>query len=662
MGLLEQLLADKTTKTNIIWATDAYQELGNDYQRDKEIKIPLITGINSDVIKTRARKAMEQQSERTRRHAEVFTPLWICHKMVSHADSIWFGEDDAFLDAEQPTQCVQFPHRKKWQHYVDSRRLEITCGEAPYLVNRYDVSTGESIALVNRQGILDRKLRVVNENAVDEAEWLKWSLRAFQSTYGYEFQGDNLLIARVNLLMTFEEYLYARWKRKPTLEEYRGISKTIAWNIWQMDGLSGTIPYCKADEEFHQFSLFEWFDYENYQEKVQQQPCCRIYDWRRGNSLEYTNVNKGGRNMKFDFVIGNPPYQEETVEEVSQSNGQAPRKNIFHYFQMEADKVADCATVLIYPAGRWIHRAGKGMDAFGMQQINDVHLKKLIFYPDSRDVFSGVAIADGVGIVIKDAKKQANGFEYVYCRGNETISINMQNPGEELMPLNPNDLSIIEKVKRFVGEYDLDYLHNRILSRSLFGIESSFVENNPQKVIPLECGMDIDYAKKIKLFTNDKSGKAGRAKWYIADKDVIKNNANFIGQWKVVVSSANAGGQKRDNQLEIIDNHSAFGRARVALASFENESEAINFYNYVNSYVVKFMFLMTDESLTSLGKRVPDLMDYTDNNTFIDFSHAIDEQLYSLIGLEKIEIQYIKEVVDNIRKKKTKGDQHGDGE
>lgn len=299
MGLLKQLLVDKTTRTNIIWATDAYQEQGAEYQRDKEIKESLITGQNSDVIKTRARKAMEQQSDRTRKHAEVFTPLWICQKMVRYADDSWFGKTGAFSSSdEQSKEYISFSSTHKWQDYVDARRLEITCGEAPYLVNRYDVSTGESILLENREGILDRKLQVVNENVYDEAEWLKWVIRAFQSTYGYEFQGDNVLIARVNLLMTFEEYLYVRWKRKPSVAEYREIVKIIAWNIWQMDGLSGTIPYCKAEEEFHQFNLFEWIATEEYQEKVNEQPHCRIYDWRRGNSLEYANVNKEGRNMR----------------------------------------------------------------------------------------------------------------------------------------------------------------------------------------------------------------------------------------------------------------------------------------------------------------------------------------------------------------------------
>ena len=97
--------------------------------------------------------------------------------------------------------------------------------------------------LRERAGLLDRKLRVVGENTQTEEEWLEWTMRAFWATYGYEFQGDNVLIARVNLLMTFEEYLQERWKRKPTRAEYEKIANIITWNIWQMDGLKYVVPY-----------------------------------------------------------------------------------------------------------------------------------------------------------------------------------------------------------------------------------------------------------------------------------------------------------------------------------------------------------------------------------------------------------------------------------
>ena len=109
------------------------------------------------------------------------------------------------------TEKVEFDTADGWKKYVDSKRLEITCGEAPYIVSRYDAATGELLEIRQRIGILDRKLRVVNENTDSATEWFKWVLRAYQSVYGYEFQGDSLLIARINLLITFVDYMQDRW-------------------------------------------------------------------------------------------------------------------------------------------------------------------------------------------------------------------------------------------------------------------------------------------------------------------------------------------------------------------------------------------------------------------------------------------------------------------
>ena len=291
LGLLDRMLADKTTKKNIMWATDAYDVLGMKYERHDEITSDLITGQHASVIKTRARKAMEQQTERTRQHAEVFTPLWVCQKMNDYADEVWFGAKDVFFKDGKPTGKIEFQGKDDWKKYVDSRRLEITCGEAPYLVSRYDVETGEMIPIPNRIGILDRKLRVVNENANTQKLWFEWAVRAFQATYGYEFQGDNLLIARVNLLMTFEEYMQQRWQRKPTIEEYRKFTNIIVWNIWQMDGLTGTVPYGTAEEAYHQMDLMELLGLDEKGKKENKQPRCRIFDWRAHSSITYVEMN-----------------------------------------------------------------------------------------------------------------------------------------------------------------------------------------------------------------------------------------------------------------------------------------------------------------------------------------------------------------------------------
>ena len=257
-NLLKLLLKDKTTKQNIIFATSAYSTDGNPIKETDQMTETILRGFNSCEIQPRVLKSQEQQQERTKAKAEVFTPSWICNKMNNHCDEEWFGRTGIFnIELENgwmvTNSPVPFEHEGDWMKYIDSKRLEITCGEAPYIVSRYDAATGELIEIRKRIGILDRKLRVVNENTDNEADWLKWVLRAYQSVYGYEFQGDNLLIARINLLVTFVDYMQDRWGRVPTDTELRKIANVIVWNLWQMDGMTGTVPFGKPKEQYHQY-------------------------------------------------------------------------------------------------------------------------------------------------------------------------------------------------------------------------------------------------------------------------------------------------------------------------------------------------------------------------------------------------------------------------
>ena len=75
---LHILLKDKTTKKNIIWATSSYKEFGEQYAADRQMTVEALTGLNPIMLQPRIMKAMEQQQERTRNYAEVFTPIWIC--------------------------------------------------------------------------------------------------------------------------------------------------------------------------------------------------------------------------------------------------------------------------------------------------------------------------------------------------------------------------------------------------------------------------------------------------------------------------------------------------------------------------------------------------------------------------------------------------------
>lgn len=295
-SLLDLLLKDKSTKKNIIWATDTYEDLGHGFSDKEQIDRTLLLQ-HADMIKPRIQKSQEDQAARTKKKAEVFTPAWLCNKMNNYCDQEWFGKKNVFnKENEDHTwetidDAIIFPKRKTWKHYVDSRRLEITCGEAPYLVSRYDVSTGKIIRpLKHRIGQLDRKLRVVNENADDYDEWVKWTVRAFEASYGYEYQGDNLLIARVNLLQTFIDYYQERWEKDPDEKLLRKITNVITWNIWQMDGLKDTVPLGKPYEEYHQMTIFEMT---GDMKKDESAVLCNIRNWRSGKSITFHSIKEG---------------------------------------------------------------------------------------------------------------------------------------------------------------------------------------------------------------------------------------------------------------------------------------------------------------------------------------------------------------------------------
>ena len=251
--LLEILLQDKTTKKNIIWATDDYAELGEPYSFKKEILPELVTGEQDSLIQPRVEKALEHQTNRTRDKAEVFTPSWICNAQNNLVDEQWFGRKDVFniqkeMSWKATTDKIIFPDDRQhtWQKYVDAQRLEISCGEAPYLVSRYDTVTGETIPISQRIGLLDRKLRVVRQMKV--------------------------------------------------------IANIIAWNLWQMDGTKYVVPgSCKENK----IEIISWFGSE---EQIALCPGCKsgnirahngiysiIKDWRSNQTMTFLSMVRGGK-------------------------------------------------------------------------------------------------------------------------------------------------------------------------------------------------------------------------------------------------------------------------------------------------------------------------------------------------------------------------------
>ena len=285
--VLETLLRDHTTRRNIFWATHDYEALGSAYDYHSQILPELITGENGMVIRPRVLKSKEQQTDRVKDMAEVFTPSWVCNAQNNLVDEAWFGLKDVF-NVENTTNHtwqpnpnkIEFPEGKTWKDYVRATRMEMTCGEAPYLVSRYDATTGEPIPLQDRIGLLDRKLRVVSENTETSGDWLDWAQIAYMHTYGFEWQGDNLLLAREALLWTFIEYYQEKFGKAPLVKSINYIAYIISWNIFQMDGLKGVVPdSCRHGVKEKIQTLF------GEEEQIVHCPGCQQEDIRRHNGI-----------------------------------------------------------------------------------------------------------------------------------------------------------------------------------------------------------------------------------------------------------------------------------------------------------------------------------------------------------------------------------------
>lgn len=294
--ILKTLLKDHSVshyykeERNIIWATHDYESLGAGYGYHEPILHPLITGARGNLIQPRAKKSREVQQQRITDKAEVFTPAWICNKQNNLVDNAWFGREGVFNtetdtpDGQhlwQPTDGkIEFPEGKTWTDYVRAPRLEVACGEAPYLVSRYDATACESLIPVReRIGLLDRKLRIVGENTETSDEWLVEAFNALHSTYGFEWQGDNLLLAREAVLYTFKEYYEEKFRQELDEKTLENAAYIISWNLWQMDGIKCVVPdSCASINRNQQLSLFG-------DDKPKECPACQ-----KGTNTGHTGI------------------------------------------------------------------------------------------------------------------------------------------------------------------------------------------------------------------------------------------------------------------------------------------------------------------------------------------------------------------------------------
>ena len=298
--LLNILLKDRTTGKNILFATDNYKKYGNSYLYNQEITPFKVIGYNGRIIRPRTDKSKIEQETRIRDKAEVFTPSWICNKQNNLIDEEWFGYKDVFnksIDHSWITKKrkIKFINDKNWIDYINAIRLEVSCGEAPYLVSRYDTVSGDIIPIEERIGLLDRKLRVINENVTELSDWIEYVVQAYKSIYAYEWQGDNLLIARENLLYTFIDNFEYKFKTLPDIEILKNIAEIISWNIFQMDGIKYVIPNSCKNNKIINYTLFG--------EEIIENEClgCKRNNIHKHNGI-YVRVMNWRTKRKIKFI------------------------------------------------------------------------------------------------------------------------------------------------------------------------------------------------------------------------------------------------------------------------------------------------------------------------------------------------------------------------
>lgn len=635
---LKFLLQDKTSKKNIVYATESYNHMGPRYAAQEHIEESSILGLDTCDLQPRILKTLSQQALRTRFKAEVFTPSWICNKMNNTLDELWFGYSNVFnkVDTDNNWEVnddpIFFPAHKKWTDYIDIRLLEITCGEAPFIVSRYDTSSGKVInPLKRRIGLLDRKLRVISENVKEENEWMKWVVRAYQSIYGYEWQGDNLLIARINLLMTFVDYVKWRWDRLPKDSEIRKIINIITWNIWQMDGKNGNLPYSSDEKTIRQMTIFD--DLEKGLETTSTSFVkAKFYDWRSNKSFRFNQIREIDTVKKFYAAIGNPPFQDETLGD---NKNFAPP--VYHNFLDAAHEVADKA-ILIHP-GRFLFGAGNTPKKWNEKMLKDPHLKVLFYEEDSKKVFANTDIKGGIAITLHDTEQDFGeiGIFTQYSELNSIITKLRLDKSFRSM----NEIVISRTAYRLTDV--MHKVHPEALSAlsngHAYDMSTNIFQRLPQIFFDQKPNDNHNYIKIIGRENNDRIYKYIRA-------DFV-NNIDSLSKFKVFIPKANGNGTLGEVLSSPIVGYPFVGATEtfLSIGGFTSIDEAEAVLKYISTKFARILLgvlKVTQDITPEKWKYVP-LQDFTTLSD-IDWNKMIpeiDRQLYKKYRLSPDEITFI---------------------
>lgn len=620
--ILNILLKDRTTRKNIIWATDSYQDMGKGYYPKDYISEKSLKTGGKDIIKPRVEKDYEEQINRTRGKGEVFTPSWIIKKKVDFIE-----EELNKLDLED---------------YIGKKWLEVACGEAPYITSRYDAVTGDYLDIEKRVGFLDRKLQRISKEVDNEEIWFSMVLESYKASYGYEYQGDSLLIARENLLNSFIDYYVDKFSNVPKNDKIEAIAKIISYNIFQMDGLKYTVPILekiKVEKTDVQLSFFT--DMEKQEEQleivVNEGEDVKIKNWINNKMIKFKNLVKsegGNKMMKFDVVIGNPPYQENGISITSRD------EPIYHYFVEESYKIGDIVT-FITPA-RFLFNAGQTPKKWNRKMLNDEHLKVIYYEPQSSKIFSNTDIKGGIGITLRNKNKKYGKINvFTPYKDLNNIIKKVESYYDKFVPFSYlvyprgsyrlSDLFFIEnpQAKKIQGKGT----GNMIVSNSFERLNFAFLEKKPDIV------NDNEYIKILGRINNQRTHRWIKASY-------LKKHEN-LNYWKVLVAKSNgtgALGEKLSNPI-IAEPKVGHTDTFISIGKFKTKEEARAVLKYIKTKFLRVLLSVlkvTQDNPKSRWKKIP--IQNFNSNSDIDWSKSIaeiDQQLYKKYGLNEEEINFI---------------------
>ncbi|HFU4189178.1 TPA: Eco57I restriction-modification methylase domain-containing protein [Streptococcus suis] len=610
-GLLRTLLKDRTTNKSIVWATHSYELLGKGFGVYDRITPSKVTGPYANLIQPRSEKSKYEQKDRTKVRAEVFTPTWLVKKQVDAVD-----QDFQALDLEA---------------YLNLKWLEITCGEAPYMVSRYDTVTGQALALEERVGFLDRKLHRLSQEVHEEKAWFQGAVTAYQNAYGYEFQGDSLLLARENLFASFTDYYQAKFAQEPSPSQKQTIAQIISYNVLQMDGLSYTVPYSQQAGDTVQLSLFE-----EIAEQTSQPQKAQIKDWKTNELIDFERLSQGEPSMKFDVVIGNPPYQDTTLGENATF---APP--IYHNFIDESQKISD-KSILVTP-GRFLFNAGSTPKAWNRRMLSDPHVKVVYYEQNSSMVFPGTDIKGGVAITYQDKMKDFGAIETFtpYAQLNSMLkkvsplteqSFDTIVSGRGVYKLSQKALDDFPEIEQLQSKG-----HKKDIGSGAFRIlkDIVFYENAPN-----------DGKEYVKFLGLD---NLKRTYCWIAS-EYIDTPLSF-SNYKIFIPKSNGSGALGEVPSTPLIGAPLIGATEtfLSLGNFSTQLEAENCLKYIKTKFARAMLgvlKITQDNTRDKWAKVP-LQDFTSSSD-IDWSQSvaeIDAQLYKKYGLSQEEIDFIESKV-----------------